>query len=156
MKRKKTWREKLADSKGLPKVEPITPEMSSRWGKGTVVIPAPGEVDELMKRVPHGQVTTISEIRAKLAERHGATLCCPLTTGIFAWIAANAAEEGAQTCDPMTPYWRTLKADGLVNPKYPGGAEAAAKKLEAEGHAIDRRGTRFFVRNFNHQLYRFS
>lgn len=156
MRQKKTWREKLADSKGLPKVQPITPEMSSRWGQGTVVIPAPVEVDELMKQVPLGKVTTMNDIRAKLAQRHSVTLCCPLTAGIFAWIAAHAAEEAAQDGGPVTPYWRTLKADGLINPKYPGGAEASAKKLEAEGHLIERRGAKVFVRSFSQQLYRFS
>ena len=35
--KKKSWTEKLADSKGLPKVEKITDKMSKRWGTGTVV-----------------------------------------------------------------------------------------------------------------------
>jgi len=51
-KKKPSWTEKLQDSKGLPKVEKITEKMSKRWGNGTIVIPAPIEVDSLMKRVP--------------------------------------------------------------------------------------------------------
>jgi len=46
-KLRKSWQEKLADSKGLPKVEKITDKMSKRWGTGPVVIPAPKEVDEI-------------------------------------------------------------------------------------------------------------
>ncbi len=45
MGRKKSWGEKLADSKDLPKVAEITEKMSKRWGEGTFVIPAPREVD---------------------------------------------------------------------------------------------------------------
>ncbi len=45
MGRKKSWRVKLADSKDLPKVAEITEKMSKRWGEGTLVIPAPREVD---------------------------------------------------------------------------------------------------------------
>ena len=71
---RKSWREKLAESKGLPKVEKITEKMSQRWGTGTVVIPAPMEVDELMRKVPRGRVTTINQIRARLAQKHGATI----------------------------------------------------------------------------------
>src|SRR5687768_12733720 len=48
MKARKTWREKLADSKGLPKVGKVEGKMTTRWGTGTMVIPAPLEVDELM------------------------------------------------------------------------------------------------------------
>jgi hypothetical protein len=65
--KKRSWVEKLADSKGLPKVEEITEKMSKRWGKGTVVIPAPMEVNEMMRRVPDGKLVTINEIRSALA-----------------------------------------------------------------------------------------
>ena len=47
MKPRKTWREKLADHKGLPKVATIAGRMSKRWGTGKMVIPAPLEVDLL-------------------------------------------------------------------------------------------------------------
>ncbi len=91
--KRKTWQEKLVDNKGFPKVFKIDRTKSKRWGTGTFVIPAPLEVDELMRRVPKGKLTTIDEIRKTLADRHGATVACPMTTGIFAWIAAHAAAE---------------------------------------------------------------
>jgi len=68
MARRKTWSEKLENSKGLPKVEEITDKMSKRWGTGTVVIPAPMEVDEVMRRVPEGKLVTINEIRSSCSE----------------------------------------------------------------------------------------
>ena len=136
-KPRKSWREKLEDSKGLPMVQEITEKMSQRWGKGRVVIPAPKEVDEIMKGVPEGKLITINEIRALLAERHGATIGCPMTTGIFAWVAANAAAEAAADGEKdATPYWRTLKSGGVINEKYPGGVEAQKRLLEKEGHTI--------------------
>jgi alkylated DNA nucleotide flippase Atl1 len=150
-----SWQEKLADSKDLPKVVEINDRMSQRWGTGTCVIPAPKEVDELMRKVPKGKVTTINEIRAALARRHGATIGCPITTGIFAGIAAKAAEEAkSEGKKDLTPYWRTLKSGGELNPKYPGGAEAQAARLKDEGHAIelgrDKRPKR--VRDFEESL----
>jgi hypothetical protein len=135
---KKSWTEKLHDAKGCPKVELITEKMSSRWGTGTVVIPAPLEVDALMKKVPKGKLTTINEIRQALAAKHGATIGCPITTGIFAWIAANAADEMAFGGENnITPYWRTLKSGGELNHKYPGGIAGQAERLEEEGHIIE-------------------
>lgn len=74
MARKKSWREKLADDKDLPKVIKIGERLSQRWGEGTCVIPAPREVDELMRKVPRGKLTTINDVRAALARRHGATI----------------------------------------------------------------------------------
>lgn len=137
-KQRTTWREKLADSKGLPKVAEITDKMSKRWGTGTIVIPAPREVDEIMKQVPKGKLITTNQIRVILAQRHGATIGCPLTTGIFAWVAANAAEEAAAEGErDITPYWRTLKSGGELTEKYPGGITAQAAHLREEGHVIE-------------------
>ena len=153
MRTRKSWREKLADNKGLPRVEKITPKMSSRWGTGTVVIPAPLEVDALMKRVPFGKVVTINELRSALAKKHKATIGCPITTGIFAWIAAHAADEAASAGRKrITPYWRTLKSGGQLNSKYPGGCNALRKLLEAEGHRIRKRGSNYYVTDFEKVL----
>jgi len=73
-KPRKTWREKLEDSKDLPRVVEITGKMSTRWGTGSVCIPAPIEVDEIMKQVPRGKLITINQIREVVAKRHGATI----------------------------------------------------------------------------------
>lgn len=155
-KKRKSWREKLEDNKGLPKVEKITPKMAGRWGTkigDTVVIPAPIEVDEIMKKVPEGKITTINEIRAALARKHGATVGCPITTGIFARIAAEAAAERAtEENESITPYWRTLKAGGVINEKYPGGAETQKKLLEKEGHKVIQKGKKYVVVDFEKHL----
>jgi alkylated DNA nucleotide flippase Atl1 len=153
--KKATWREKLADSKGLPKVEKITDKMSKRWGTGTVVIPAPIEVDEMMRKIPTGKLVTINDIRAALAKKHDATIGCPMTTGIFAWIAAHAAEERKQKGEKdITPYWRTLKTGGLLNEKYPGGAEAQKLLLEQEGHIVIQKGKKYAVLNYEKALFK--
>ena len=151
--KKKSWVEKLADSKGLPKVEKITDKMSKRWGTGTVVIPAPMEVNEMMRRLPEGKLIIINEIRAALAKKHKAMIGCPLTTGIFAWIAANAAEEQRQEGKKdITPYWRTFKTGGVINPKYPGGVERQKKLLEKEGHKVVQKGKKHVVVDYEKSL----
>jgi hypothetical protein len=152
-KRKKTWREKLETAGDLPKVEPIGGRMASRWGEGTVAIPAPLEVDAIMRQVPPGRLITINEIRERVAELHGATIGCPITAGIFAWIAAHAADEAAaEGKTEVTPYWRTLKSGGELNPKYPGGIEGLTARLEAEGHRVVSRGSRYFVDGYRERL----
>lgn len=138
MKRPMSWQEKLANDNGLPRVTEMTGNMSTRWGTGTVVIPAPGEVDEIMKQVTRGKLITINLIRETLAGKHCASIGCPITTGIFAQVAAHVAEETAgEGKEDITPYWRTLKAGGELNPKHPGGVAAQSARLMEEGHAVE-------------------
>jgi hypothetical protein len=153
MAKRKSWREKLNDSKDLPKVGEIMGKMTTRWGKGTMAIPAPIEVDAIMRRVPKGKLITINEIRAAVARKHRASIGCPITTGIFAWIAAHAAEEAsAEGVKRITPYWRTLKSGGELNAKYPGGIDGLRRKLEAEGHRVVPKGKRWLVANYEKRL----
>jgi len=155
MRRKKTFREKLADDRDLPRIEPIPEGMTRQWGEGTMVLPAPREVNDLMRRVAKGRVTTINQIREVLARRHGTTHACPIVTGILARIAAGAAgEDEADGRKRVTPYWRTLKAGGELNAKYPGGVAGQRARLEAEGHRVVARGMRLFVNDYERALAR--
>ena len=154
MKPKKSWREKLADSKGLPRVGKVTGKMSKRWGEGVMVIPAPLEVDALMKQVPRGLLVTVNELRVALAKKHSANFACPMTTGIFSWIAAHAAAEGeAEGAKSITPFWRTLKSGGEVNPKFPGGVEEITRRLRAEGHKVISKGKKTIVADHEKKLF---
>lgn len=147
--RKKTWVEKRAKEDGLPKIIDVKPAERSRWGGATLVVPRPRDVDELMKQVPKGKLITIAELRQGVAAKHEAEAGCPITCGIFAWISAHAAEEEAAAGKKrVTPWWRTLKTGGELNPKYPGGLAAQQKLLEAEGHAVVVKGKRAFVADF--------
>jgi hypothetical protein len=79
-KLKLSWQEKLerqdklARGRGFPKVIEITGKMSTRWGTGTCAIPAPTEVEEIMRSVPKGKLITINHIRETIAKKHGATI----------------------------------------------------------------------------------
>jgi alkylated DNA nucleotide flippase Atl1 len=157
-KQKMSWREKLETQgkrNNLPRVVKIDEGMSQRWGTGTVVIPDPMEVNEIMRSVPRGKLITINQIRERLAKKHGATIGCPITTGILASISARAAEEdAAEGKKDVTPYWRTLKVGGVLSDKFPGGVEAQAAKLKAEGHTIemDKKGKPKRVKDYEGSL----
>lgn len=155
-KKIKSWQEKLRDSRDLPKVVKVPSKMVGRWGTksgDTLLIPAPIEVDEVMRTVPKGKLITTDEIRIKLARKHKANISCPLTTGIFAGIAAKAAEEAkSEGKQNITPYWRTLKAGGTINEKFPGGVEMQKKLLEKEGHKVILKGKKAVVADFEKSL----
>jgi len=131
-----TWREKLEKDQE-PKVVDIPPKMQKRFGPGTMLIAKPLDVDALVRRVREGKLVTQSQIREKLAKDFDADTTCPMTTGIFLRIAAEAAEEDLHAGrESITPYWRVIKADGSLNAKFPGGVEAQAARLREEGHSI--------------------
>lgn len=150
---KKSWNEKLDQDKGLPKIVPMPERMEKTWGKGTLVIPKPREVCALIAKVPKRKLMTVTQLSQRVAIPHKATLGCPITTGIFAWMCAYAADEEEEAGKKkIAPYWRILKAGGELNPRYPGGIENLQMRLEAEGHTVFQKGKRFFVKDYEKSL----
>lgn len=151
-KAKKSWVEKLHTANDLPKIE----EAPKQWGGGKMYIPAPIEVNNVMAMIPKGKLITINEIREYLAEEHHTDIACPLTTGIFSWISAHAAEEEkANGKKKITPWWRTLKTGGELNPKFPGEGLLQKELLEDEGHEVILKGKKLKVVNYEKQLVKF-
>lgn len=144
----------LRDGKDMPKVQTVTDaETIRKYGGTRMYFAPPMAYDEVMKRIPRGKVTTVGAIRAYFARQNQADFTEPVTAGLFISIAAWASE---QREEDKTPYWRTLKAGGELNPKYPGGAEAQREKLEAEGHTVLQRGRthiRYVVADYQDVLF---
>jgi alkylated DNA nucleotide flippase Atl1 len=151
---RKSYNEKLHDSKDMPKIVEVTdPKAALRYGGTKMLIAPPLAYDEIMKKVPHGKVITSDYIRNYLAQKHGADYTCQLTAGIFINIAANAS---AERKTDETPYWRTLKKDGELNVKYPEGIDGQKLRLEMEGHTIIQKGKRYFVKDYEDKLFEIS
>ena len=147
----------LHDSKDMPKFQTITDGRSiEKYGGNRMYFAPPIDYDKVMKLVPYGKVTTVGEIRAYFAKRSGADFTEPITAGIFVSIAAWASY---QREEDEAPYWRTLKANGELNAKYPGGIEAQKEKLEAEGHTIlqkGRKNVKYYVKDYERVLFELS
>lgn len=152
---KKDFNAMLHDSKDMPKLQTITDEKSiKKYGGNRMYFAPPADYDTVMKRVPYGRVTTVGAIREYFARESGADFTEPITAGIFVSIAAWASYQ--RNGEDETPYWRTLKAHGELNPKYPGGIEAQKDKLLSEGHEILQRGRkniRYYVKDFERVIY---
>lgn len=151
---KKDFNAMLHDSKDMPKFQIITDQKSiERYGGNKMYFAPPIDYDKIMKRVPYGKIITVGAIREYFARENKADFTEPITAGIFVSIAAWASYQREQN---ETPYWRTLKAKGELNPKYPGGIEAQKEKLEAEGHVIIQRGRKnikYYVKDYEKAIY---
>lgn len=138
-----------------PKVVEVPNKWANRIGHGKMLVPTPLLVDAAIKKIPRGKLATVNTIRDYLADKYRADMACPLTTGIFLNIAANAAEEDKTKGKiKITPYWRVLKEGGRLNPKFPGGVKQQAKNLRQEGFEIitAKSGDRHSVKDFEKKL----
>lgn len=151
---KKDFNAMLRDRKDMPKFQTITDQKSiEKYGGSRMYFAPPIDYDKVMKQIPRGKVITVGNIREYFAKLSGADFTEPITAGIFVSIAAWASH---QRSDDETPYWRTLKNNGELNPKYPGGTAAQKEKLEAEGHTIVQKGRtniRYFVKDYEKALF---
>ncbi|KQC06066.1 MAG: hypothetical protein APR54_07735 [Candidatus Cloacimonas sp. SDB] len=159
--KKKSWQDKMADKKNTPKILILqenfpcyrsVAKMGRKVGDRCVLV-NPREVREIMLTVPKGKLMTIYEICKKLAAKYNVETCCSLTMGIFIMTAANAAKEAKQQGKKDNlAYWRTLKSNGYLNPKYPGGMEKQKELLEAEDFVVEKRGKNYRVKDFEKYL----
>lgn len=100
----------------------------------SMLISTPEEVEQFIATIPAGRVVTMKELRAELAQRHGALIACPMSTAIFVNVVARAyAEREETTGEKSIGWWRVLTGDGKLNPKFPGGTAEQARRLAAEG-----------------------
>ncbi len=144
----------LHESKDMPKFQTITDKKSiEKYGGNKMYFAPPIDYDKVMRRVPPGKLLTVGTIREYFAKRSGADFTEPITAGIFvsivAWVSFQRSED-------KTPYWRTLKANGELNPKFPGGIEGQKKLLEEEGHTVFQKGRtniRYYVKDYEKALF---
>lgn len=151
---KKDFNAMLRDGKDMPKIQIITDEASiKKYGGNRMYFAPPMDYDRVMRRVPFGKVITVGEIREYFAAQNGADFTEPITAGVFVSIAAWASH---QRSEDKTPYWRTLRAGGELNPKYPGGVEEQKEMLEAEGHTVIQKGRtniKYYVKDYEKALF---
>ena len=151
---KKDFNAMLNDSKDMPKIQIITDEKSIlKYGGDRMYFAPPMDYDRVMRLVPFGKLLTVGAIREYFARQNDADFTEPITAGIFVSIAAWAS---FQRTDRKTPYWRTLKAGGELNAKFPGGIEAQKELLEKEGHTVIQKGRtniRYYVRDYEKALF---
>lgn len=141
-----SWAQRLEGYADLPKVTAIPERMQRKNGQGTIVIPSPTEVQTVIRRIRPAHVASVEQIAQRIARDHGTTIGCTVTTGIFAWMVANAADESERAgADDVVPYWRVLKAGGELNLKYPGGLDNILSRLESEGHVVLHKRGRYVV-----------
>jgi hypothetical protein len=121
-----------------PNLEPDI--VTDRRHGDRLLLPTPLLLAAEIQAVPAGATISMSEVRARLAQRFGADRTCPLMTGIFAKILAGAvAEDLVQRRKPRWPVWRLVADDGRLSTTWPLDALYRATRLREEGVRLGRK-----------------
>lgn len=157
MAKETRWRDYL--DKVQEKIHVITPEWEPKLGKGNILIPAPKDIERLIKQTKKGELLTVTIIRERLAKEKDVLLTAKAPMTIYLKKIGLAAEqERAQGIKNLTPYWRVLNDNGTINEKLPGGLEKQTELLLLEGHQTELFGKRKKVPkvvNFENSLLAF-
>ena len=133
--KRKTWQEKLnIDRK--PVVEKADKGFGGIQAGQIMLIPTPNLVDSYIRQIPKGQHVDINTIRKDLAAEYDAEVTCPLTTGIFVRIAAEAAYEQYEKGTPLnkiTPFWRVIDEKSNTAKKLSFGTALLKEQRKKEG-----------------------
>lgn len=134
MARRKTWKEKLAGGEE-PHVEVLQKPFGGAMPGARMLIVNPRTVDTFMRAQPPGARFSVADMRAALAEEAQVDLACPLSTGIFARIAAEAALDdlnAGASLDSITPFWRVIEPKSPLAKKLSCGPDFVAERRAAE------------------------
>lgn len=102
--RKKDFNKMLHDNKDMPKVQIVSDTKTiEKYGGEKMFFAPPIFYDELIKQVPSGKLTTVSDLRKVIARKYNADFTEPMTAGIFVQIVAWASY---QRNEYKTPFWR--------------------------------------------------
>ena len=131
---KKTWQQKL-DIDQQPQVKKSDKDFAGIRNGQLMLIPTPRMVDAYIRQIPRGKQVDPQTMRRDLAAENHAEVTCPLTTGIFIRIAAEAAWEQYQKGTPLkqlTPFWRVINEKSPTAKKLSFGTEFLKKMREGE------------------------
>ncbi len=133
--KRKTWAEKLnIDRK--PVIEKADKDFAGIRHGQMMLIPTPKIVDAYIRQIPKGIAVDTDTIRKDLAAEYHAEVTCPLTTGIFIRIAAEAAYEEYEKGNPLntiTPFWRVISEKSPAAKKLTFGTTLLKEQRKKEG-----------------------
>ncbi len=133
--KRKSWKEKL-DIDRKPVIEKVDKDFGGIRAGQMMLIPTPRLVDAYIRQIPKGQTVDIPTMRRDLAAEYHAEVTCPLTTGIFVRIAAEAAYEEYEKGKPLseiTPFWRVISEKSPAAKKLSFGTALLREQRKKEG-----------------------
>jgi hypothetical protein len=134
METKKTWIEKLQVKKE-PQVKKIDKDFWGYTRGDGMYISTPQIIEDYIKQIAKGKSVDTVTMRNDLAVENNAVFTCPLTTGIFLRIVAEAANEQLQqgvALKNITPFWRMIESNSPLAKKLSFGQDFLKEQRKKE------------------------
>ena len=134
MASKKTWLDKLNKNKE-PQVKRIDIDFADMPAGSNMLIATPQIIDQYIQQVEFGKRVNSKTLRKDLALAHHADCTCPVTTGIFLRIVAEANYEKWQQGKPIediTPFWRVIEPNSALAKKLSFGQAFLQQQIDNE------------------------
>jgi hypothetical protein len=131
---KKSWLDKLNEKKES-KLKRIDIDFADIPAGSTMFIATPKLIDSYIKEIEIGKHLDIKTLRKDLALAHNADYTCPVTTGIFLRIVAEANYEKVlqgEDIEQITPFWRVIEPNSILAKKLTFGQKFLLQQLDKE------------------------
>ena len=132
--KKKTWTDKLNEPK-KSQVKLIDKDFADIPAGSRMFIATPSIIEEYIKQIEPGNRVDLKTLRKDLAIEHKADSTCPVTTGIFLRIVAEANYEKLQAGDKLeklAPFWRAIDPKSPLAKKLSFGSEFLDEQISKE------------------------
>ena len=129
------WQYRFERSKA-PVIKQLSFDFAGLKSGTTMLVSSPHEINEYIRSIPFGDTRSINQLRAELAQKHGADATCPASTSIFLRIVAEAAYAellSGQNPDGITPFWRLVEPHSRLGQKLACGSDFLVAMREREG-----------------------
>lgn len=136
----KTWTDKVNDESKTFIVKRIEKSFADIPANSTMLIATPKIIDEYVRQIPKGSSVTLQTMRNDLANEYKAEYTCPVTSGIFLRIVAEAAHEqlsNGKASTKVAPFWRVVDEKSPLNKKLSFGPEFIHQQRKKEGIASE-------------------
>lgn len=133
--KRKSWVEKRDIDKS-PVVKKIRIDFADMHAGDRMLIASPEIVDEYIRHIPKGKEATLAQMREDLASIYHADKTCPVTSGIFLRIVAEAAYEEytkGKAIKNIAPFWRILSSKSPTAKKLTFGTAFLEEQRKKEG-----------------------
>jgi hypothetical protein len=131
---KKSWLDKLNENRE-PKIKRIDIDFADIPSGSNMFIATPQIIDKYIQEIGAGKRINIKTLRKDLALEHRADYTCPVTTGIFLRIVAEANFEKLQqgkSIKEITPFWRMIEPNSALAKKLTFGQDFLIQQIEKE------------------------
>ncbi len=133
---KKSWTDKVNDDSKVHVVKKLEVDFSDMQAGEKMLIATPKIIHDYVRAIPKGKSVSMVTMRKDLANEYRADNTCPLTSGIFLRIVAEAAHEQIEKGAPLSkvaPFWRVVDEKSPMNKKFTFGDTFVKQQRQKEG-----------------------